>query len=165
MIPWLAVFLITLKCAIDDYRELKIYDIYTLPAIASGFIFHVFSGDLQNSVTGMALGLAVGFTGTLFGGGGGDAKLITAIGAWFGAYDLILILIIALLVAMTWFSVMFIQSFVTGKEMPKVIPFGVCLFIGLSIILFSGWRYLWTISEIGLSEWPHIVTAKLFHQP
>lgn len=77
--------------AVSDVRSGKIYNWTTYPAVAVGLIGHTLSGGLsgyENSMglTGALAGLAVGFGPMLLawwagGIGGGDAKLMAAVGA------------------------------------------------------------------------------------
>ena len=38
---WYIVFTFTLACAVTDYRKYLIYDKITLPALATGLLFHI----------------------------------------------------------------------------------------------------------------------------
>ncbi len=90
---WFLAFMgvVLLVAAIVDVRKGKIYNWITYPAIAVGLIGHTLFGGLGGSETQLGLagslaGLAVGF-GLMFvawlagGIGGGDVKLMAAVGA------------------------------------------------------------------------------------
>lgn len=76
-----------------DIKYRKIYNISTLSGIGAGFILAVYSGGLQAfwlSLTGFGFGLALLLPLFYLGGiGGGDVKLLSAIGA-IGGYPFIL---------------------------------------------------------------------------
>lgn len=88
----LAVVLIA--SAVADVRYGKIYNILTYPAIAAGLVLHTYFGGLSGGggalgLAGSAAGLATGFLPMLAaymagGLGGGDAKLMAAVGALTG---------------------------------------------------------------------------------
>ena len=89
----LAVVLVA--AAVADIRSGKIQNVITYPAIAVGLIGHTLTGgvfgdgEARIGLTGSLVGLAVGFgpllVAWLAGGiGGGDAKLMAAVGALTG---------------------------------------------------------------------------------
>jgi prepilin peptidase CpaA len=98
--PWLlvvAVVAFTLLGAWCDARTKRLPNALTVPAFLAAIVFHVATGALGGGWFGAAAGLgfaaggfAVGF-GTLLvlwlvgGGGGGDVKMMGAVGAWLGA--------------------------------------------------------------------------------
>ncbi|WP_019413198.1 prepilin peptidase [Paenisporosarcina sp. TG20] len=81
--------LILIISILTDLRNRKILNIVTLPAIISGFIYHIFTSGLEGfffSGQGFLLGLGLLFIPFLMGGvGAGDVKLLAAVGAWKGA--------------------------------------------------------------------------------
>lgn len=80
--------LFTVTAAISDIRFRKIPNKLTLPVFLAGLVYQLMFFGLPGLGDGLA-GFAVGF-GTLFilwmigGGGGGDVKLMGAIGVWMG---------------------------------------------------------------------------------
>lgn len=90
----LAVVLVA--SAVTDVRSGKVYNIVTYPAAAAGLIGHTLAGGLAGDggrttlgLLGALAGLAVGFVPMLLawwagGIGGGDAKLMGAVGALTG---------------------------------------------------------------------------------
>ncbi len=88
------LFLVLIVAAITDVRTGKIHNWTTYPAIAIGLIGHTLIGGLTGNdasmgLTGSLFGLAAGFlpmlAAWLAGGiGGGDAKLMGAVGALAG---------------------------------------------------------------------------------
>lgn len=131
MISWFVLLILTLICAVTDYRTYRIYNVFTMPAIALGTLYHMLMGKgLYFSILGLSLGLLIGAIGCLFYCGGGDAMLLTAVGSWTGTGGLILVLYLALMHASLWFLKLYICHKVKKTPMPKVIPFGVCIFTG-----------------------------------
>jgi prepilin peptidase CpaA len=101
--PWPAVSLLVLAlaCAITDLWKGRIYNAITYPAIALGFVLgvalHGWPG-LWSALTGFAVGFFPGFVLFALGGmGGGDVKLLGAVGALAGAVAATETLILAFL--------------------------------------------------------------------
>ncbi len=101
--PWPAVSLLVLAiaCAITDLWKGRIYNAITYPAIALGFVLgvalHGMPG-LWSALTGFAVGFFPAFVLFALGGmGGGDVKLLGAVGALAGAVAATETLILAFL--------------------------------------------------------------------
>lgn len=84
----LVLSIVTVVAAISDYRFRKIPNKLTVPVFLSGLVYQLVFFGFAGLLDGLA-GFAIGF-GTLFvlwiigGGGGGDVKLMGAIGVWLG---------------------------------------------------------------------------------
>ena len=90
--------------AYTDITRRTIYDIVTIPMIAGGLIYGAYSGSLS-AFGGAFFGFAVSFlTAWITDGGigGGDIKLLTALGAWLGFWDLVGIIIVSVFLAVLW---------------------------------------------------------------
>ena len=86
----------TLMCFVTDLRTGRIPNWLTMPMFGLGFVFHVVLGTLshgaygglvglENSLLGFGAGFGVLFVMMLIGAaGGGDAKMMGALGAWLG---------------------------------------------------------------------------------
>lgn len=84
-----SVVVFTLACMVIDVRSRRIPNWLTVPSFALGVIVHTASGGwsgLQTSLAGFATGFIILFVLWLCGGGGGgDVKMLGALGAWLGA--------------------------------------------------------------------------------
>lgn len=162
----LAVVLVV--AAITDVRSGKIFNIVTYPAIAVGLVGHtlvggLFGGEEAIGLAGSVLGFAAGFLPLLLvwmagGIGGGDAKLMGAVGALTGwrftltamVYGLLVVAVMAIFVMIRrriaiatlgriWRFLYL--SFTPGRgagpsgpESPTV-PFGLALCIGSAVAM------------------------------
>lgn len=81
-----AISAITLTAAFTDFRTHKLPNWLTVSAFIAGVVFHsVWGQGLAFSLQGFALGFGILFVLFLIGGGGGgDVKLMGAVGAWLG---------------------------------------------------------------------------------
>lgn len=94
MDPWklfyvAAVAAFVLLAAISDYRTRRLPNWLTVPACGAAIVLHTAVNGLSG-LTFAAAGFATGFSILLVvwligGGGGGDVKLMGALGAWLGA--------------------------------------------------------------------------------
>lgn len=79
----------TLACMVIDVRSQRIPNWLTVPWFVLGVLVHSIAGGLaglKTSLAGFAAGFAILFVLWLVGGGGGgDVKMIGALGAWLGA--------------------------------------------------------------------------------
>lgn len=87
-VPSAVVLAAAAAAAITDVWKFRVYNALTLPLLAAGLLYHgVHEGPsgLVLSVIGMFLGFGVLIVFYLLGGyGGGDVKLLAAVGAWLG---------------------------------------------------------------------------------
>src|SRR6476659_7129766 len=87
-VPTLVVLIAAIVAALTDVVKFKVYNFLTVPLMIAGLVYHGFTGG-PSALVGSALGLLLGggllMIFFLMGGmGGGDVKLMAAIGAWLG---------------------------------------------------------------------------------
>jgi prepilin peptidase CpaA len=84
----LGASVIAVAAAVHDARSRRIPNRLTLPAIAAGFLISAVAGGwpgLESAIWGALLGGGIFFLFFVVGGmGGGDVKLMAAVGAWAG---------------------------------------------------------------------------------
>lgn len=170
MIAYIGFATTTMIAGIIDIKTLTIPNKISIPLALAGLIYHTYIGMWRMSIVGFLVAFAVGYVCFALGGmGGGDVKLMAAIGAWCGVEGYIFILLIASVIALIWTFVvaikhgalinflkqirdMFVSLKMYGlqalfqnqsKEKPsrEPIPFGFCL--GIASIC-------WTIVMKGL---------------
>ncbi|MBV7257804.1 prepilin peptidase [Pacificimonas sp. WHA3] len=130
----------TLLClAILDMRHFWLPDRVTLPLAVAGIMFAALQGDLISSLAGGAIGwaalvLVAGIYERITrrqGLGGGDPKLLAAIGTWVGAGALPFIVTAAALAGLAAAFIMAIRGQDIGRT--TRLPFGTLLAIGTYI--------------------------------
>ena len=88
---WVAALAIGVMACIIDLRARRIPNVLTLGAAAAGFCYQLWSqgaSGMLHSAGGWLLGVAIFLPLFLLRGvGGGDVKLMGALGAWLGAGD------------------------------------------------------------------------------
>lgn len=84
--PLVVVFCAVLVTAAIDLWKFKIHNVVTLPLLLAGIVYHGATGGVTGaleSVGGALFGMAIVSVFYFMGGmGGGDVKLLGAIGAW-----------------------------------------------------------------------------------
>lgn len=99
MITAIATIALVATAAIWDFRQHRIPNWLTLSAIPAGIVWNTWMGGfagLQMSLAGFAIGFGILFI--LFatgGGGGGDVKLMGALGAWVGVKTIITVFLLS----------------------------------------------------------------------
>ncbi len=89
-----------LTCAIGDARWRKIPRTFTTCGVIAGLAFHFYTGSLASAAAASFLGFAVGLAFFQLGAiGGGDVKLMAALGALLGLQPWLVAMQIAVFVA------------------------------------------------------------------
>lgn len=87
-IPIVVVMAAALVMAFIDVLQYRIYNVFTYPLLLAGLVYHGAvggAGGLVDSLLGTLFGFAILIPLYMLGGmGGGDIKLMAAIGAWLG---------------------------------------------------------------------------------
>lgn len=95
----IVTLLSSVVAAFTDVVRFKVYNVLTLPLIASGVVYHAMVDGVDGvgvSIAGMFAGLAVLTLPFLMGGmGAGDLKLLAGVGAWVGVPCIIYVFVIA----------------------------------------------------------------------
>ena len=98
----IAVVIALIAC-VTDLRSRRIPNVLTFAAALAGLAFHTINGGLNGSLVSLA-GWTVGLLAflapfALGGMGGGDIKLVAALGAWLGPAETVSLAIYSVLVA------------------------------------------------------------------
>ena len=118
----LFLLVFTLAAAVCDLRTRKLPNKLTVPAFLLGLAYHAIWGQgLLFSLGGFAVGFGVLFVLWLIGGGGGgDAKLMGALGAWLGAPHTVIVLMLSIIfVVLGSVAVLVSQSLSSGIDRTK----------------------------------------------
>jgi leader peptidase (prepilin peptidase)/N-methyltransferase len=86
-----------------DARKHLVPNVLTLPVLLVGSLCQVCRGSWQDLVWGLAVGGGLGFAAWLAGGlGGGDMKLMAAVGAWLGPRGSLDVFLVAAVIGAAW---------------------------------------------------------------
>jgi prepilin peptidase CpaA len=89
-VPVIVTSIVLVACAFD-VRTRRIPNVLTLSAAVAGLLYHLATsgvGGLQTAAAGWVLGLLLLLPYFALGGmGGGDVKLVAALGAWLGPWE------------------------------------------------------------------------------
>jgi prepilin peptidase CpaA len=87
-LPIAVVLAAVVVAAVTDVWKFKVHNLLTLPLLLAGLVYHGIVGGgegLGNSLLGLVFGFGSLFAFYVMGGmGGGDVKLMAAVGAWLG---------------------------------------------------------------------------------
>lgn len=167
-----AVTLFTLVCLIMDVRSRRIPNWLTVPVLAIGLLVYTACDGLSGlrfSFLGFATGFGVLFVLWLFGGGGGgDVKMMGALGAWLGASLTVQVFVISAMVTAMAVCCITIytavvervsrsrrasaEGAISKKKTPRdrskvqgrpgrVVPYAVPMAIGTWVVLVIAWRF------------------------
>ncbi len=162
----------TLVCMVIDVRSRRIPNWLTVPMLILGVTVHSIVGGLaglQTSLGGFATGFGILFVLWLVGGGGGgDVKMLGALGAWLGATLVVFaFLASAVVVVLIVLGAILSEAFSRGKARKepaagrstkgggsprtpaqassrpgRLVPYAVPLAIGTwAVLAFSWWRF------------------------
>lgn len=93
----------TTVLAWTDFRSHRVPNIITIPMLLAGLAYGVYSGEPMTALVGALSLFGIGLVCFLIGGmGGGDVKLMAALGAWFGLHTGLMILLLACVIGIVW---------------------------------------------------------------
>jgi len=144
------LLLILIAAAVTDIRSGKVYNVLTYSAVLAGLALNATVGiGLSAALLGLATGFVPMFVIYLAGGlGGGDVKLMAAVGAFLGAYPTLFALLYTCLIGgILAFTVLLWKEGFTGAWMrvrhktaaaaPRF-PFAVAIVLGTAWVLVEG---------------------------
>ncbi len=103
--------LILLIIGFLDFKTYIIPNKLVFPLVILGIIYQLLFGNVPDLLLGFSISFIIGFICFLSGGmGGGDVKLMTAIGTWLGFEDFIIITLIASIFGLIWSVIDFIRQ-------------------------------------------------------
>lgn len=86
-----------------DFRSHRVPNVITLPMLCAGLAYGAYTGQLSDALAGAFVLFVLGFVCFLVGGmGGGDVKLMAALGAWFGLYTGMAAVLAACAIGIAW---------------------------------------------------------------
>jgi len=107
-VPILVVSIFALVAAATDFWRYRIYNLLTFPLMGAGLLYHTLVGfylgtpgeSFLSSFLGLLFGLGILIAPFMMGGmGGGDVKLMGAVGAWLGVVLTFYVFIVSALAA------------------------------------------------------------------
>lgn len=114
--------------AVTDLWRFKVYNLLTLPLLLAGLGYHAFVGGpsaLLAGALGACFGLGVLLPFYLLGGmGGGDLKLLAAVGAWLGIPLTFCIFVASSLAAGLYGLGLVLLGARRGRERPRLLNAG-----------------------------------------
>lgn len=134
---------ILLICGLIDYRTRIMPNKITIPLVGICLLYQAFQGKIALALVGLSIGFGIGLIFYCAKGiGGGDVKIMAAIGAYFGAFPLVSVLFIASVLSIVWGLSQILKnkiSITSDKSVNSLeltIPFGTCLSIAMVNIYF-----------------------------
>ncbi|WP_338826481.1 A24 family peptidase [Neomoorella thermoacetica] len=99
---WLFFLSVTLV-GVTDFISHYIPNFITLPLMVAGIFYHLWAGNWVASLIGASACFLLGLVMFAHGGmGGGDVKLMAAIGAWMGLYGALAVIFVASCIGGVW---------------------------------------------------------------
>ncbi len=100
----MAIFFLSVTVVgVTDFLSHYVPNYITLPLLGAGFLYHVWAGDWNVSLIGASACFLLGLVMFALGGmGGGDVKLMAAIGAWMGLYGALAVIFVASCIGGVW---------------------------------------------------------------
>lgn len=139
----IAVLLLVALAAAWDFRQHRIPNWLTLSAIPAGIIWNTWMSGwagLQMSLMGFAIGFGILFI--LFatgGGGGGDVKLMGALGAWVGVSTIINVFLLssAIIFVLLVINVCWKIMSKTAEKRKHTVAFAIPVFFATAFLVLA----------------------------
>ncbi len=138
--PLVILGVVVLLSAIVDVRSGKIYNVITYPALIVGLVGHTFLGGISGKQSAASIGLAGAALGVLVGAGplllawlaggigGGDVKLMAAVGALGGTGVALATLFYGFAVAAVMALAVMLKKKITKRTLGRILRFLYLLF-------------------------------------
>lgn len=152
MILMLIIFSLFIVMTVTDLKEKVIFDIHSLLLVIFGLIFSLANHNLQNSIIGILEGVLImelfASLGYVFvksrAFGVGDTFIAGGLGAIFGWYPLLFVLLLSLIVQALITLPLYIKKLYKGKDYRTIIS------LALFLIIITGYKLISMVKDINV---------------
>ena len=152
MILMLIIFSLFIVMTVTDLKEKVIFDIHSLLWVIFGLIFSLANHNLQNSIIGILEGVLImelfASLGYVFvksrAFGVGDTFIAGGLGAIFGWYPLLFVLLLSLIVQALITLPLYIKKLYKGKDYRTIIS------LALFLIIITGYKLISMVEDINV---------------
>ena len=152
MILMLIIFSLFIVMTVTDLKEKVIFDIHSLLLVIFGLIFSLANHNLQNSIIGILEGVLImelfASLGYVFvksrAFGVGDTFIAGGLGAIFGWYPLLFVLLLSIIVQALITLPLYIKKLYKGKDYRTIIS------LALFLIIITGYKLISMIKDINV---------------
>lgn len=112
---------IVIICGVLDFKTRTIPNKITIPLAALGLIYQIVVGHLYSSLAGLLIGFSIGLVSfALNGMGGGDVKLMAALGAWLGPVPFLFVLFTASIIGVIWGFILYLRRKILFRKLKEI---------------------------------------------
>ena len=152
MILMLIIFSLFIVMTVTDLKEKVIFDIHSLLLVIFGLIFSLANHNLQNSIIGILEGVLImelfASLGYVFvksrAFGVGDTFIAGGLGAIFGWYPFLFVLLLSLIVQALITLPLYIKKLYKGKDYRTIIS------LALFLIIITGYKLISMVEDINV---------------
>ena len=152
IILMLIIFSLFIVMTVTDLKEKVIFDIHSLLLVIFGLIFSLANHNLQNSIIGILEGVLImelfASLGYVFvksrAFGVGDTFIAGGLGAIFGWYPLLFVLLLSLIVQALITLPLYIKKLYKGKDYRTIIS------LALFLIIITGYKLISMVEDINV---------------
>lgn len=152
MILMLIIFSLFIVMTVTDLKEKVIFDIHSLLLVIFGLIFSLANHNLQNSIIGILEGVLImelfASLGYVFvksrAFGVGDTFIAGGLGAIFGWYPLLFVLLLSIIVQALITLPLYIKKLYKGKDYRTIIS------LALFLIIITGYKLISMVKDINV---------------